>query len=68
MTTHPIMAELRAERLARGITQLELARRSGYCHNAICEFERGKRKIFLHALTDIADAMGLTINLDRKAQ
>ena len=66
MTAHPIMAELRAERRARGITQAELARRSGYAHNAVCQWERGERKIFAHALSDIANALGLDLKLDRK--
>ena len=67
MSAHPIMRELRDERKARGITLEELARRSGYGRSAICEWELGSRKIFVHALEDIANAMGLTIALDRKA-
>ena len=66
MKAHPIMDELRAERRARGITQAELARRSGHAHNAICQWERGDRKIFLHSLDDLAGALGFTLNLDRR--
>lgn len=61
------MAELRAERRARGITQAELAKRSGYHTNAIGEFERGTRRCFDAALFDIASALGFDLKLDRKA-
>ena len=59
----PIMAELVARRRACGLTQLELARRSGYANNHICNWERGHKRIYLHQAQDIANAMGLRITI-----
>jgi transcriptional regulator with XRE-family HTH domain len=70
MKTHPIMEEMRAEREARGITQAELGKRAGYHPNCIGEFERGTRRGFvfsLYALSNMANALGLEIKIDRKS-
>lgn len=61
------MAELRSERRARRMTQAELGKRAGYHKNAIGEFELGRRRVFIHALDDMATALGLTLKFDRKS-
>jgi len=69
MNAIPIMHELRAKRRSRGITQAEIARRAGYAEDTIRRWERGKQKIYLQALNDLANAIGLvvTIRFERKA-
>lgn len=49
-------SRIHAERLARGWSQAELARRSGRTERAVCYWESGHRSPTLDALDDLAAA------------
>lgn len=51
--------QLRAARLAIGISQEELAHRAGYDRTYISSCERGKRNISLEAIVRLAKALNL---------
>lgn len=60
---------IRQYRSVRGITQEELAYMIGSSSAYICNVELGKKKPSLQMLSEIADAMNLTVNdflYDRK--
>ena len=48
---------IRAARLGRGMTQEELALRSGVTRNVLIDVEHGKRGILYERLIDIAEAL-----------
>lgn len=52
-------AALRYWRLARGLTQRELAARAGTTHAAISQMERGPRQPRPGLLVRLADALGV---------
>jgi len=50
---------LRSVRKARGMTQGELARKSGYHNNFICLLEKGRKTPSLRTFIDISTALGV---------
>ncbi len=52
---------LRALRLSRGLTQLQLAHQLGMDRSFMSDVERGKKAITLTYLAKIADGMDLTV-------
>jgi transcriptional regulator with XRE-family HTH domain len=54
--------QLRSVRLAKGLTQAELAVRCGLHPNAIAQFECGGREPSLKNLVKLADGLGVTID------
>jgi transcriptional regulator with XRE-family HTH domain len=50
---------IRAERLRQGLSQEELARRTGLHRNSISAIERGRRNIGLESLVKITRALGI---------
>lgn len=63
----PIAAQFRAERIARGLTQQELSKRSGVCQSTICQSETGRRGMNMHTVRSLAAAFGLDVVLVRRA-
>jgi len=49
---------LRRARAERGITQVELAARTGVAHSTIVRIERGQARPQLGTVTKLADALG----------
>ena len=47
-------------RIARGLTQEELAERSGFAQQYISDLERGRRNPTIVSLWELAQAMGAT--------
>jgi len=54
-----IVAEIRSARQAAGLTQKELAARLNKSPSWVAAAERGRRRIFVHDLEQIAAAVGL---------
>lgn len=52
-------ANIRAARIASGMTQGELAQRAGILRTSIVNIEGGKQRLPLATLYDIADALGM---------
>jgi transcriptional regulator with XRE-family HTH domain len=48
-------------RLARGLTQTDLAKRSGTVKSEISRLERGARRMTIEWMTKLADALGITV-------
>lgn len=51
-------ALIRAARIARGLTQSELAGSVGLTRTSVVNIEKGRQKILLHTLRDFASALG----------
>lgn len=54
-------ARVRAERVARGLTQAELARRSGMSLRFLADFERGEGNASLVRVAEVASALGVSV-------
>lgn len=52
---------IRAQRTRLGMSQAELARRTGRHRSTITHIESGRERVMLHDLPEIATALGLTI-------
>ncbi|SKG68009.1 XRE family transcriptional regulator [Mycobacteroides abscessus subsp. bolletii] len=52
---------MRERRLQQGLTQEELALRSGVTRNVLIDAEHGRRGLLYERLFDIADALGVPI-------
>ena len=61
MMIEPIYADLarrlREARKRRGLTQAELAERAGMTRTALVTVERGKQRLAVHQLIDLANAL-----------
>lgn len=62
-TTHDLGAAVRAERTRRGITQTELASRSGTTRQWISAFERGRHRVETDLALAAIGALGLSVDL-----
>lgn len=62
-TPHRLVVLLAAERESRGLTQHELARRSGLCSKSISGYERGHFVPSVEAFTRLAEGCGLRVVL-----
>ena len=60
---NPIVVGLRDARRQQGLTQEELAARSGYGVTSLSFWERGLRQPGLQSLTDWAATLGLELSL-----
>lgn len=61
MSTMLTGSKLRAIRALRGITQAELAKRTGVSPTAIAEYERDKRDLRSGTIRKLCDALGVTV-------
>lgn len=61
MSTMLTGSKLRAIRALRGITQAELAKRTGISPTAIAEYERDKRDLRSGTIRKLCDALGVTV-------
>ncbi|WP_100481400.1 helix-turn-helix domain-containing protein [Mycobacteroides abscessus] len=52
---------MRERRLQQGLTQEELALRSGVTRNVLIDAEHGRRGLLYERLFDIADALGVPV-------
>lgn len=62
----PIVLELRAARMARGLTLKDLSIRSGWCISVIGEWERGARRIHGPGLVDYANSLDFDVALVKR--
>jgi transcriptional regulator with XRE-family HTH domain len=53
------MHRLRAERLARGLSQAELARRARLNPSTVCQAEAGRFRLYPSQLRKLAEALGV---------
>lgn len=53
---------LRAVRESRGLTQAELAQRSGFQPSAVSHFERGRRTPTVQNIERLADTLGVAVD------
>lgn len=63
---HPLAQRLRAVRLARGVTQREVARLAGVTQGSLCGYECGQREPSVGVLSRWAEALGLAVVLAGK--
>jgi transcriptional regulator with XRE-family HTH domain len=63
MATHPLIAALRAERERQGIDRAEIARRIGYSHWTLGNWEDGLHAPSLDRFEDYATALGYQLTL-----
>lgn len=61
MTSMLTGSKLRAIRALRGITQAELAKRTGVSPTAIAEYERDKRDLRAGTIRKLCEALGVTV-------
>lgn len=63
---HPVLVafgrSIRAARAERGISQEELALRSGVDRSYMSSIERGEQNVGLMSMTRIAEALGVTLS------
>lgn len=59
--THPIIQQLRDERINSGFTFEEFAKKIGYDKSLISEWERGTRRLHFPGLVDFANALGYEV-------
>jgi transcriptional regulator with XRE-family HTH domain len=57
-----LSAVLKMAREERGMSQMEVARRSGLHRTYVCEVERGTRKPSLHSVIQIAAALDVPVS------
>lgn len=62
MSTNNIGEKIKTIRLARNLTQQELADRMGLKRNTISQWESGMRKISVEHLIEIAKVVGVTLD------
>ncbi len=62
-TRDPLLAALRAERLARGVSLDQLGQRAGFAHDLIGKWERGARSPRLANAVAWANALGFDLTL-----
>ena len=55
-------ANIRAQRLRRGLSQEELALRSGVTRNVLIDVEHGRRGLLYERLFDIAEALQVPVS------
>ena len=53
-------------RLEKGLSQMELAKRTGMHRSNICRIESGRQNISLDTLIRIFDALGIDISIELK--
>jgi len=65
MKSHPVMEELRKERIRRRISLEKLGEKAGYnpCH--IWCLETGKSRAKIDIVSDLAQALGMKLKLER---
>lgn len=56
-----VSRRMRERRLQQGLTQEELALRSGVTRNVLIDAEHGRRGLLYERLFDIADALGVPV-------
>jgi transcriptional regulator with XRE-family HTH domain len=54
-------ANIRAQRLRRGLSQEELALRSGVTRNVLIDVEHGRRGLLYERLFDLAEALQIPV-------
>ena len=54
-------ARIRAARVARGLTQTELAASVGLTRTSVVNIEKGRQKMLVHTLHDFAAALGSVV-------
>ena len=57
---------MRSERVKKGITQAELARKIGFTRESVCYWENGHKKISLENADKLANALGIEIIIGAK--
>lgn len=60
-TTEAVIAQIRAERAAAGMTQAELASAAGMAQRSLARYLSGERKMTLEAVEMLARALGLDL-------
>ena len=58
---HPLVAELRAERLRQGVSLLQMEYRTGYTNQHIWQIENGTQGVDIAIVTELGDALGLKL-------
>lgn len=64
---HPLLARLIETRKARGVTQTEIATRTGMSKAAICEMEHGYHEPRMRTFIGYAEALGFDVLPDLTA-
>ena len=62
LPTHDFGGPLRAARLAAGLSQNDLADKSGVHKDSIARFERGERQPVWDTVVELANALGVSID------
>jgi transcriptional regulator with XRE-family HTH domain len=60
-TMHDLASVARGRRIELGLTQAELASRSGVSHDWVDSFERGKRTVEISLVFRLFDALGIGV-------
>lgn len=63
---HPIIEHMRKTRKNLGMSLDELGERSGYSGPHICAMEKGRINAKISMISDVAQALGFKIVLDKK--
>jgi transcriptional regulator with XRE-family HTH domain len=63
---HPIVTELRNERIRQGLTLDRLGEMSGYARTHIGVIETGHQGCRIEIACDLAQALGMALKLERK--
>lgn len=58
-----IIEQLKAERQLRGLSQVKVAERAGFCFQQLCAWERHRKKPRIDILEAWAEALGMQIVL-----
>jgi transcriptional regulator with XRE-family HTH domain len=62
---HPLVAELKQERLRRGLSLVKLQQMTGYTNQHLWQIEVGQQGVRVDVLDNIAHALGMKLRLDR---
>lgn len=63
---HPIVAQLREERIRQGLSLKALESRTGYSNQHLWQIETGKHGVRINVVSDIAGALGMSLFLGKK--
>lgn len=63
---HPVVKELRAVRLARGLSLEQFGDIAGYTGNHIWSIEHGKQSVKIEVLADLAQALDMELVLKER--
>lgn len=63
---HPVLQQIREERLRQGLTLVDLAKKAGYESNHIWNLEHGKCRAKIDIVADLAQALGMEIVLKER--